>query len=215
MADQSACNSQLCLPFARPGITSDRREPAPYISASLPPEPHPERPVGPAPDPLPDLIREAALRLSALGLRDRIEFRAAWNSRMRSTAGRAFHAPLPRIELNPRLRAIAPEEVARTFWHELAHLVAHARAGRHRIEPHGPEWRRACADLGIPGERATHRLPLPRATFERPHQYRCPSCGELLRRVRPIRRPVACLACCRKHNGGKYDERFRFQRVPR
>ena len=51
-------------------------------------------------------------------------------------------------------------EVERTLRHEAAHLLAHWRAGRRRIQTHGPEWRQACADLGIPGETVTHTLPL-------------------------------------------------------
>jgi hypothetical protein len=34
-----------------------------------------------------------------------------------------------------------------------------------------------------------------------------------MQRVRPIRRKTACLACCREHSGGKYDERFRFVKI--
>ena len=71
-----------------------------------------------------------------------------WNPRLRTTAGLA-HARGSLILLNPRLLAF-PEELARTFLHELAHLVAHARHPRHRIDPHGPEWRQACRDLGLP-----------------------------------------------------------------
>jgi hypothetical protein len=29
--------------------------------------------------------------------------------------------------------------------------------------------------------------------------------------VRKIRRAIACLACCRKHNGGEFDSRFRLK----
>jgi hypothetical protein len=29
--------------------------------------------------------------------------------------------------------------------------------------------------------------------------------------VRRIKRAVACLACCRAHNGGKFDARFRLR----
>ena len=67
---------------------------------------------------------------------------------MRSTAGMAY----PRrslVTLNPRLREFGDEEVDRTLRHELAHLLAHHRAGRRRIAPHGPEWARACRDLGL------------------------------------------------------------------
>jgi hypothetical protein len=31
--------------------------------------------------------------------------------------------------------------------------------------------------------------------------------------VRRVRRAVACLACCRAHNGGEFDARFRLKRV--
>ena len=134
--------------------------------------------------------------------------RVCWSARLRSTAGLAF----PRktlITLNPRLREFGEDEVERTFLHELAHLVAQHRAGRRRVAPHGPEWRRACADLGLKNERRCHELPLPRKEIARNHRYLCPACGHEVRRVRPIRRPSACLACCRKHSGGRYDDRFR------
>jgi hypothetical protein len=31
--------------------------------------------------------------------------------------------------------------------------------------------------------------------------------------VRRIRRAIACLACCRAHNGGEFDPRFRLRLV--
>jgi predicted SprT family Zn-dependent metalloprotease len=127
---------------------------------------------------------------------------------MRSTAGYAKW-PHWRVELNPRLKEF-PGEVARTLKHELAHLVAHARAGRRRIAPHGREWRQACADLGIPGESARHTLPLPSRRQKRKFSYACPSCGIVVDRVRKFRRRTACLICCRKHNRGRYDARFEF-----
>ena len=40
--------------------------------------------------------------------------------------------------------------------------------------------------------------------------YACRACGTMLSRVRPVKRRVACLKCCRKHSGGQYDDRFRF-----
>ncbi len=137
--------------------------------------------------------------------------RVAWNPRMRSTAGMAY----PRkniITLNPRLRDFGDEEVDRTLRHELAHLLAHHRAGRRRISAHGPEWARACRDLGLPDEKRCHDLPLPRRKMTARHFYRCPSCAQVLSRVRPLRGKSACLACCRKHNGGRYHDRFRFVR---
>jgi SprT protein len=132
-----------------------------------------------------------------------------WNARMRSTAGMAY----PRrdlITLNPRLRDFGEGEVDRTLRHELAHLLAHHRVGRRRIAPHGPEWAKACHDLGLTDEKRCHDLPLPRREMKARHFYRCPGCATELQRVRPLRRKSACLACCRRHSGGYYDERFRF-----
>ncbi len=131
-----------------------------------------------------------------------------WNPRLRSTAGYASH-PSWRIELNPRLHEFEGQ-VERTLCHELAHLVAYHRAGRRRIEPHGGEWKTACADLGIPGESARHTLPLPRHEVKRNYSYSCTHCGLVTHRVRKFRRLTACSECCNKHNGGQYDSRFRF-----
>ncbi|MEI9896917.1 MAG: SprT-like domain-containing protein [Chthoniobacter sp.] len=136
-----------------------------------------------------------------------------WNSRMRSTAGTALVAKAL-ITLNPRLCAIGESEVDRTLRHELAHLLAHHRAGRKRIEPHGPEWQQACRDLGLLDEKRCHTLPLPRRQLAARHFYRCPSCAQEVKRVRPFVRKTACLDCCRSHNRGRYDERFRFLKIP-
>lgn len=131
-----------------------------------------------------------------------------WNSRLRSTAGYASF-PAWKIELNPKLQEFEGQ-VERTMRHELAHLVAYHRAGRRRIEPHGAEWQQACADLGIPGESARHRLPLPRREVKRNYAYACAHCGVQVQRVRKFHRYTACSVCCAKYNGGKYDARFRF-----
>ena len=137
---------------------------------------------------------------------------ARWNPRMRSSAGTAYPTKAT-ITLNPRLHGFGPDEVDRTLRHELAHLLAYHRAGKRRIAPHGVEWRRACADLGLRDEQRCHTLPLPRRTLTRPHLYRCPGCALELRRVRPLRHRAACLVCCRAHNRGRYDERFRLVKL--
>ena len=135
-----------------------------------------------------------------------------WNARMRSTAGTAFPAKAL-VHLNPRLREFGDEEIDRTLRHELAHLLAHHRAGRRRIAAHGREWRAACIDLGLTDEKRCHDLPLPRRKLRATLRYRCTHCGLEIARVQPIRRKSACLACCRKHNRGRYDVRFRFVKL--
>ncbi len=138
--------------------------------------------------------------------------RVVWSGRLRTAAGRAeYHRNL--ITLNPLLRAQGDAEIDRTLRHELAHLLAHSRRRRRRIAPHGPEWRQACRDLGIGDETRCHSLPFPRQTRARPFLYGCPQCAREFPRVRKIRRAVACLACCRRHNRGQFDKRFRLQLV--
>jgi len=137
------------------------------------------------------------------------ELRVEWNSRLKTAAGRAdYHEKL--ISLNPQLTE-HPTEIDRTLRHELAHILAQFRAGRRRIPPHGNEWRQACIDLGIADEKRCHNLPFPARTYAARFVYRCPNCRKEFPRVRRVRRAVACLACCRKHNGGHFDLRFRLR----
>jgi hypothetical protein len=77
------------------------------------------------------------------------------------------------------------------------------------------EWRRACADLGIGGEARCHNLPFPMRRQERRYVYKCPQCQRDFPRTRPLRRKSACLACCRAHNHGHYDRRFKLRLVSR
>jgi SprT protein len=136
-----------------------------------------------------------------------------WNPRLQTAAGRAdYRRKL--VSLNPRIREHGAEEIARTLRHELAHLLAQFRAGRYRIEPHGPEWREACRDLGIADEARCHNLPFAARSLPVRFVYHCPNCRRDFPRVRRIRRAVACLACCREHNGGTFDPRFRLKLKP-
>ena len=154
--------------------------------------------------------RELLRNLGALPVAQAI--RVEWNARLRSCAGRADTSRFI-ISLNPRLREHGADEIDRTFRHELAHLLARFRAKRRRIAPHGPEWRQACADLGIANESRCHNLPFPITRRAQPYLYRCPNCRRDFPRARRIRRVIACLECCRKYNGGEFDARFRLKRI--
>jgi len=179
---------------------------------------------------LPDLSKEPPRPRRAAGKRDPIleklsiqllrgagcrglDVIVRWNPRLRTTAGLACWRTRT-ISLNPALIEVSPSEVQRTLRHELAHFLAQHRAGRHRIAAHGPEWREACRDLGIPRESRCHNLPFKRARQERKHFYQCRKCNATLARVRPVKKRVACLKCCRKHNDGNYHEDFRFIQIP-
>jgi SprT protein len=134
-----------------------------------------------------------------------------WNRRLKTAAGRADYRQKV-ISLNPRL-VEHPTEIDRTLRHELGHILAQFRAGRRRIPPHGAEWRQACLDLGIADEKRCHNLPFPVRMYAARFVYRCPNCRQEFPRVRRVRRAVACLACCREHNGGEFDLRFRLRLV--
>ena len=162
-----------------------------------------------------ELTATAAALLRGIGCHG-IAARVAviWNGRLSSSAGLARLSSMT-VSLNPRLREF-PSELDRTLRHELAHLVAFERTKRKRLPAHGAQWRQACAELGIPGETRCHSLPFPRRNVVRPHIYRCPRCGFILRRVRRInsrRRLLACRDCCRQHAGGRFDVRFKFVEV--
>lgn len=162
----------------------------------------------------PEMTERAASLLRALGCDElAAKVRVRWNSRMFTTAGLANYQKLL-ITLNPKLEQFGDAEIDKTLRHELAHLLAHHRAGRRRIAPHGPEWKQACRDLGLHNEKRCHDLPLPRRQLRRPHIYHCPACKLDIHRVRPFRRRVACLACCRAHNRGRYHEKFRLIKIP-
>ncbi len=158
-----------------------------------------------------DLQQTARELLRANGAARIAELRVEWNSRLKTAAGRADYRQ-KLISLNPRLSE-HPAEIDRTLRHELAHLLAQFRAGRRRILPHGEEWREACRDLGIKGEKRCHNLPFPVRRYVARFVYRCPNCRQEFPRVRRVRRAVACLACCRAHNGGEFDVRFRLRLV--
>ncbi|MDB4358685.1 SprT-like domain-containing protein [Verrucomicrobiales bacterium] len=141
-----------------------------------------------------------------------------WNRRMRTAAGRAFYQT-NRIELNPKLQALpgaeSEKEVEGTFLHELAHLVAYNRNLGKRIQPHGDEWKQACADLGIPGEDRCHSLDFQPRSMKRNFAYVCIHCGTVVERVRKFKRTVACYACCKAYTKGKFDMRFVLKEKPK
>jgi predicted SprT family Zn-dependent metalloprotease len=163
--------------------------------------------------PLPNLNEHARTLLRGIGCVELAkQVRVRWHSRLRTTAGQAYYAK-SLVRMNPKLMRFGMEEVEKTLRHELAHLVARYRAGRRQIAPHGAEWRQACRDLGLEDEKRCHDLPLPRTRQRARHQYQCPHCRRHYNRVRPFRRAVACLECCRAHARGRYDERYRLVKV--
>ncbi|MGI9239718.1 MAG: SprT-like domain-containing protein [Verrucomicrobiales bacterium] len=141
------------------------------------------------------------------------DVRVFWHSRLTTTAGLA-HYNCASIDLNPKLREFQPEEPDRTMRHELAHLVAQSRAGMRRIQAHGAQWQQACAELGIPGEKRCHDLPLKRRRVKRKYAYQCLHCKVIVPRVRRLARHSSCYACCQEYNRGRYSSKFLLLAIP-
>jgi len=197
-------HTQLVLNFGKSVLRHLRLLPDAATSAPVPRKKSGKR------DPILEKLSRQLLRET--GCKD-LAVTVQWNPRLRTTAGLACWRTKT-ISLNPKLIEVSPAEVQRTLRHELAHFLAQYRAGRRRIASHGTEWREACRDLGIPREPRCHDLPFKRARQERKHFYACRECNTTLARVRPLKKRVACLKCCRRHNEGRYDDRFRFVQVP-
>jgi len=157
-----------------------------------------------------DHLLETSVKRLLVSIKEEFPVRVYWNPRLQTTIGLA-HCASKTITLNPKLKKLFPEETDRTLRHELAHLlVQHRYPHRRKIKAHGEEWKQACADLGIPNETRCHSLPLPRRKVTRRFFYECPACKTRLKRVRPIKKKLACIKCCKRVHGGKYHDLFRF-----
>lgn len=88
--------------------------------------------------------------------------------------------------------------------HEMIHLWLHERG---RPSGHTAEFRAKARAIGQPKTRHAIALPLPKRGWI----YVCVHCGHEFTRRRRYGRAVACGRCCKTHNGGKFDERFRLK----
>lgn len=88
--------------------------------------------------------------------------------------------------------------------HEMIHLWLYVQKLPHG---HTPAFRAKARAIGQPRTRHNIALPPPTSGWV----YRCAACASELHRRRRFSRPVACAACCKTHNRGKYDERFKLR----
>ncbi len=111
----------------------------------------------------------------------------------RTTAGTA-HFFERKIALSA-LILTTEERLRTTLLHEYAHLLAFHRHGK-RGRGHGPAWRQAMADLGLPPE-VHHRLDCKRNQSQQVVLYRCARCHEIFERRRrmPARRRYIHINC--------------------
>lgn len=147
-----------------------------------------------------ELLRKVAPYLSDEKLAHASAIETTFNERMRTALGRA-HYEKNRIELNLRVLEKHPEELAPTFAHEFAHLVAPLIYGRRGLG-HQIGWRKVMELFGYPPER-THDLEI--ADLRRRHRvvaYAECACPDFLHEVKVLRyrkmqrgRRYICLKC--------------------
>ncbi len=136
----------------------------------------------------------------------------AWNSRLRSAAGRFipgsrkfFRQAPPKIEVASYLinEAAAQTLIYDTIAHEMIHLWLWVRR---RPYGHTEEFMVKMRAMGASRYNPVPKHPSPK------YIYRCPACS----RDFPARRKLgvlACLECCKKESGGKFDRRFKLEMV--
>ena len=136
----------------------------------------------------------------------------AWNSRLRSGAGRFipgsrkfFREAPPKIEVASYLLAEEGAEalIKDTVAHEMIHLWLWVRK---KPYGHTVEFLTKMRVMG-----ATRYNPVPKLRGPK-YIYRCPNCA----RNFPARRKLgvlACLDCCKKEADGKFDHRFKLEIV--
>lgn len=107
--------------------------------------------------------------------------------------------PQQRIEVSIHATNLGEEKVKQVIAHEVAHAVVGSRHG------HDHTWRQKAISLGDTGERCSS------VGMGVEHQFVgiCPNCK--IEKKAHRRRRVACGACCRKYNGGRFDERYLFE----
>jgi hypothetical protein len=88
--------------------------------------------------------------------------------------------------------------------HEMIHLWLFEKGLPHG---HTREFRAKARELGQPKTRHAIDLPAPKSGW----QYLCITCGDTFSRRRRYGRPVACMRCCKRFNGGQYDARFKLK----
>ena len=141
--------------------------------------------------------------MEAFGLLERgwrFEFdRASTRFGLCNFGTRVISLSMPLVALNDEA------ECRETVLHEIAHALAGPKAG------HGPKWAEACRLVGIEPKPCfvadDVEMPPPK------YWAVCSSCGSRVPFYRRPSRRGACMDCCRRHAGGRYDERFAMRLV--
>jgi predicted SprT family Zn-dependent metalloprotease len=131
-----------------------------------------------------------------------------WNARLRTSAGRfipggrqLFSASPPIIEIASYLKHEAEGEklIVDTLGHEMIHYWLWMRR---RPYGHGAEFWTKMKLMGV-----SRYNPVPkRRNFK--YVYQCGACAKEFPARRRLK-ALACAACCKAYNGGRYDKKYK------
>ena len=94
-------------------------------------------------------------------------------------------------------------EITDTILHEIAHALVGPQHG------HGYIWRKKAREIGCTAQRCCRAASVNGAPIEKTFIGNCPNCQHKVARYRRAR--AACVHCCRKFNGGKFDPQYILQ----
>lgn len=119
-----------------------------------------------------------------------------------SPARKLISLSLPLTILNWEARQ---SEVINTILHEIAHALTFIQYGN-SVSAHGREWKRNCVKIGCKPEQyyEGEELNVPKGKYV----YKCPHCEKEISFFREKKRMVACGACCKNYNFGKFSKDF-------
>lgn len=94
------------------------------------------------------------------------------------------------------------EDMRDTVLHEVAHAITFYNYGKGH--GHDSVWKRIVAGLGASPSSEAHL----EAYKPYRYTYKCPICGTETKTLRKYNNGIACAACCRKYNNGRYSEKY-------
>ena len=110
------------------------------------------------------------------------------------------------ISLSRKLVAINDEsQVLDTILHEIAHAMDFEDRG---YSNHDAQWREVALSIGCNGERCYSSKDVEQPEMK--YTTECGNCGQTNGKMRkPRRSSPACGKCCKKHNYGKYTDKYK------
>ena len=94
------------------------------------------------------------------------------------------------------------DDMVNTILHEIAHVLT----PRHH---HDKIWKSVALSIGATGNRVHKTAKRIKGNV----RYKCPKCGKISYYHRTLKRLKACRQCCEKYGEGKFDARFRMEKM--